>query len=123
MNVKPRSWSWMLLLTTSATLTCCALPILLVTLGLGTAVASLASAAPWLITLSMYKGWVFAVSGAMIAASAWAVYRPGRVCPADPDLAAACARADKLNRRIVWISGAMWCAGFFSAFILIRISS
>ena len=123
MNIKPRSWSWILLLTTSATLTCCALPILLVTVGLGTAVASMASAAPWLITLSMYKGWVFATSGAMIAASAWAVYRPGRVCPADPQLAAACARADKWNRRFIWVSAAMWCFGFFAAFVLVRFSS
>ncbi len=123
MNVKPKSWSWILLFTTSATLTCCALPILLVTVGLGSVVASIAGAAPWLITLSMYKGWVFAVSGAMIAASAWAVYRPGRVCPADPELAAICARADKWNRRFVWISGALWCLGFFSAFVLVRISA
>ena len=122
MNPKPRSWSWVLLFTTTATLTCCALPILLVTLGLGAAVASMASAAPWLVKLSLYKGWVFAISGAMILASAWAVYRPGRVCPADPELAAACARTDKWNRQFVWVSAAMWCVGFFAAFVLVRIS-
>ena len=52
METKPRTWSWMLLLTTSATLICCAIPILLVTLGMGAVVASMASAAPWLIELS-----------------------------------------------------------------------
>ena len=113
----------MLLLTTSATLTCCALPILLVALGLGSAVASIASAAPWLIALSMYKGWVFAISGALIAASAWAVYRSGRTCPSDPELAAACARADTWNRRFVWVAAAMWLIGFFFAFVLIRLTS
>ena len=121
MNVKPRSWSWVLLVTTSATLTCCALPILLVTVGFGAAVASIASSAPWLITLSMYKGWVFAVSGMMIVAAGWAVFRTGRVCPADPELAAACAIADKWNRRFIWVSGAMWCIGFFFAFVLIQL--
>ena len=121
MNVKPRSWSWMLLFTTTATLTCCALPILLVTLGLGTVVASVAGAAPWLITLSMYKGWMFSVSGLLIALSAGAVYRPGRTCPADPELAAACEKADKWNRRFVWVSGAMWLAGFFAAFVLVQL--
>jgi mercuric ion transport protein len=35
---KPRSWSWLLLFTTSGTLLCCALPITLVTLGLGASV-------------------------------------------------------------------------------------
>ena len=46
METKPRTWSWVLLFTTSATLICCALPIFLVTLGMGAAVATLASAAP-----------------------------------------------------------------------------
>ncbi len=113
----------MLLFTTTATLTCCALPILLVTLGLGTAVASMASAAPWLIALSIYKGWVFALSGTMIVASALAVYRRGRVCPVDPKLAATCAKVNNWNKRFVWVSGAMWCVGFFFAFVLVHISS
>lgn len=123
MNAKPRSWSWVLLLTTSATLTCCALPILLVTAGFGAAVASMASAAPWLISLSMYKAWVFGISGALIAASAWAIYRPGRACPLDPELAAACARADKWNRRFIILSASLWIVGFFFAFVLTRLAN
>lgn len=123
MNGKPRSWSWLLLVTTSATLTCCALPILLVTAGFGAVVASMASAAPWLISLSMYKGWVFGISAALIVASGWAVYRPGRACPSDPDFAAACARADKWNRRFTVLSATLWVVGFFFAFVLPRIAS
>jgi len=115
---KPRSWSWVLLFTTSGTLICCAIPITLVSLGLGTVVASMASTAPWLVTLSLYKGWMFSISGGMIVLSAWAVYRPGRACPADPELAAACERADVWNRRFIWFSGIMWCIGFFAAFVL-----
>ncbi len=83
---------------------------------MGAVVASMASNIPWLVTLSMYKGWMFSVSGALIALSAWAVYRPGRVCPTDPDLAAACERADKWNGRFIWFSGVMWLIGFFAAF-------
>ena len=118
MQIRSKSWSWLLLFTTSATLTCCALPILLVTLGFGAAVASAAGAAPWLVTLSMYKGWMFTVSGMLIAASAWAVYRPGRACPADAALAAACERADTWNRCFIWFSAAMWFIGFFAAYAL-----
>ena len=115
---KPRSWSWLLLFTTSGTLLCCALPITLVTLGLGASVATMASAAPWLITLSQYKGWMFALSGLMIGLGFWAVHRPGRVCPTDPELAAACASADPWNQRFLWLSGAMWCIGFIAAYAL-----
>ena len=39
-------------------------------LGFGTVVASLASNAPWLIALSMYKGWMFSISGVLIGLSA-----------------------------------------------------
>jgi mercuric ion transport protein len=115
---KPRAWSWLLLFTTSGTLICCAIPIMLVSLGMGTAVASMASTAPWLVSLSMYKGWMFGLSGGLIALSAWSVYRPGRTCPLDPELAAACERADKWNRRFIWFSAAMWSIGFIAAFVL-----
>jgi mercuric ion transport protein len=118
METKPRKWSWLLLFTTSATLVCCAIPIALVTLGMGAAVASLASSAPWLIALSMHKGWVFAISGALIAAAIWAIFRPGRTCPADPELAAACAAADTWNKRFLWVSAVLWIIGFVAAFFL-----
>ncbi len=117
-TTKPRPWSWLLLLSTSATLICCALPILLVSIGLGTVVAAAASSAPWLITLSMHKEWIFVVSGGLIALATWVVYRPGRACPADPLLAAACERADSWNRRFIWGSAALWTCGFFAAFVL-----
>ncbi len=113
---KPRSWSWLLLFTTTGTLICCAIPITLVSLGLGATVATMASSAPWLITLSQYKGWMFLVSGALIGMAAWAVFRPGRSCPTDPELAAACAQADKWNRRFIWVSGSLWALGFVAAY-------
>ncbi len=115
---KPRSWRWLLLLTTSGTLLCCALPIALVTLGLGATVASIAAAAPWLIALSQHKLWLFIFSGLLIAAAHWAVYRPGRSCPIDPELAAACERADRINRRFIIVSAALWLTGFLTAYAL-----
>lgn len=115
---KPRSWSWLLLFTTSGTLLCCAIPITLVSLGFGAAVATMASSAPWLITLSQYKVWMFTVSGLLIGFSAWAVFRPGRSCPTDPELAAACMQADKWNGRFIGLSAGMWGIGFLAAYLL-----
>ena len=43
------------LFTSVSTLLCCALPSLLVALGMGAVVAGLASDLPWLITMSKYK--------------------------------------------------------------------
>lgn len=121
LDKKPRAWSWLLLFTTSGTLLCCAIPITLVTLGMGATVASLAASAPWLITLSQYKAWMFSISALLIAMAAWAVYRPGRACPTDPELAAACARADKWNRRFIAFSAVMWAIGFAAAYLLPRL--
>lgn len=115
---RPITWSWLLLFTTTGTLLCCAIPIILVLLGLGAAVATMATSAPWLITLSQYKVWMFSVSGLLIVLAAYAVYRSGRTCPVDPELATACLKADKWNRRFIWISVVMWCIGFLAAYVL-----
>src|SRR5437764_3964217 len=85
--------SYLALFTSFGTLLCCALPSLLVLLGLGATVASFLSAVPWLVALSRHKTWVFAISGLLIGANLLYVYaiaprlrEAGTACPADaPD--------------------------------------
>src|SRR5579863_5915425 len=55
------------LFTSLGTLLCCALPSLLVLLGLGATVASVLSLVPWLVALSHHKNWVFIVAGVLIS--------------------------------------------------------
>ncbi len=109
--------TWLALFTTTGTLVCCALPITLVTLGLGATVAAMTSTFPFLITLSQHKVWVFAFSAIMLALAGWAMYRPGRSCPADAELGQACNRAMVWNRRIWWVSVGIWSIGFFAAWL------
>src|SRR5579862_45430 len=77
------------LFSSFSTLICCALPSVLVLLGMGTAVASLLSVAPWLVSLSRHKIWTFSISGILIAASFVMTYviaprvRGGERCEAD----------------------------------------
>lgn len=111
------------LFSSVGTLVCCALPSLLVLVGLGATVASLLSAAPWLVVLSQQKQWVFAVSAMLIAANFYYVYRLAPrllaargVCAADD--AAACGRATRANRRLLWISALLLLTGFFVAYVL-----
>lgn len=109
--------TWLALFTTTGTIVCCALPITLVALGMGATMASLVSNVPFLVTLSEHKILVFTISGCLLAASGWLLYRSGRTCPTDPILAELCIRTEKWNRRIYWFSISLWGVGFFAAFL------
>ena len=110
-------WGWLLLFTSGSTLICCALPILLVSVGLGAVSAAMFSTLPFLADLAHHKTWLFAGSGGVLALAGWALYRPGRTCPTDPALAAKCAAADRWNRRLFAISLAVWAIGFSAAYL------
>lgn len=119
--MKERVITFFTLFSTTGTLVCCALPIILVTLGLGATVVAMTSAFPFLITLTQYKIWIFAFSALMLAVSGWMTYRPTRTCPSDEVLGRACATARKWNRRIYWMAVIIWSVGFFSAYLLLPI--
>ena len=112
--------SYLSLFTSTGTLLCCALPSLLVLLGLGTTVASFLSAMPWLVTLSHHKRWVFAISGMLIAFSFVQMYviapKQRLACP--PNDASACETVSTFSKVVLWISAALYAIGFFTAFVL-----
>lgn len=96
------------------TLLCCALPSLLVVLGLGATMASLVSGLPWLVVLSRHKAWMFAVTGLLIGASWWYLHRlvprlalTGAACP--PHVA-------RFARRVWRLSALLYGAGFLVAY-------
>lgn len=110
------------LFTSLGTLLCCALPSLFVLLGLGATVASFLSAAPWLVALSRHKTWVFAIAGLLIAGNFFYVYSlaprlkaRALACPVDDPR---CGVATRFSKVVLWISAAIWAAGFFTAFLL-----
>lgn len=108
---------WLALFASTGTLICCALPILLVGLGLGATVAALTSRFPVLIALSAHKEWIFAGSAGLLLATGWYLFRAKRYCPTDPVLAALCRRAQSWNRRLYWGSIVLWTIGFFAAYL------
>ena len=105
------------------TLVCCALPSLLVLIGLGTSVASLLSAMPWLVTLSRHKALTFSVAGVLLAA-AWAhrtmvAPRAGtREVGCSAEAAGTCERAASVGRRLLRVSTVLYAAGVFVAYAL-----
>jgi len=114
--------SYLSLFTSLSTLLCCALPSLLVLLGLGATVASVLASAPWLVALSRHKGWVFSIAGALIGLSFVQTYaiaprlRGGEACAADDP--SACDTATRVGRVVLWTSAAIYLVGCFVAFAL-----
>ena len=116
-----RRWTWLLLFASSTTLICCALPILLVSLGLGAVSAALFANLPVLMSLAQYKAWMFGATGGLLALTTWLLYRPGRTCPADPELADHCENIRRWNIRFYWTSVAVWLIGFGTAYLALPI--
>ena len=110
------------LFSSFSTLICCALPSVLVLLGMGTTVASLLSAAPWLVSLSRHKIWTFSIAGTLITMSFVMTYliaprlRHGEACEADDPTA--CGEVSKISRVILWGSAIIWSCGLFVAYLL-----
>ncbi len=116
-----RALSWVTLLASTGTLLCCALPILLVSLGFGAVVASLTSSLPVLVTLAAYESWMFSVSALLLGVTAWVLWIRPQQCPSDPELAERCAQAGVWNRRVFWMATVVWVVGFTAAFLLLPI--
>ncbi len=116
-EIETRKWGWLILFASTTTLVCCALPIILVTVGLGAVSAAMFSNLPFLVDLARNKVWFFSGSFIVLALAAWVLYRPGRTCPADPVLAEKCTAADRWNRRLLWGSGSIWLVGFAFAYL------
>ena len=114
-----RALSWITLFASTGTLLCCALPILLVSLGFGAVVATLTSSLPILVTLAEYEPWMFSISLMLLVVTFWALWVRPQQCPSDPDLAARCAQARTWNRRVFLMATLVWLVGFTAAYLLL----
>jgi hypothetical protein len=109
--------NWLILFTSSATLICCAIPALLVSLGLGAVMIGLVSNVPQLIWISEHKPLVFGIAAFLLVLAGLMQWRSSKLaCPADIKLARACARARKMSNRIYGISLLAFGVGAWFAF-------
>jgi glycerol kinase len=114
-----RSVTWLTLFASGGTLICCALPALLVALGAGATLASLATHIPALVWVSEHKNLVFALAGSMLVAAGFMQWRARRLpCPADPALARACTQARTVSRAVYFFAVAVFALGGLFAYVL-----
>lgn len=121
MNVHARNAGVALgtLLASGATLVCCVLPAVMVSLGAGATLVTLLSAAPQLVWLSEYKSVVFAVAALMLAFGGVSLWRARRLpCPADPRSARDCARLRRISAGVYVLALAAFVAGVMFAWLL-----
>lgn len=105
------------LFTSVSTLICCALPALLVSIGMGAVMAGLIEAVPGITWMGANKSVVFTIAGITLAASgAWQWHARTLPCPADPVKAKACNRLRRIGWVLWWISVAAYLVGGFFAF-------
>ncbi|RME45093.1 MAG: hypothetical protein D6795_17115 [Deltaproteobacteria bacterium] len=118
--MKEKAIAILSLFASTSTLLCCALPTLLVTLGLGAVVAGAVSSLPWLVPLSRHKAWVFLGSGLLIAVNWLLILRGDRraacAVPADGP-PSACQVAGRFSRVVLWVSSGLYVVGFVVAYL------
>jgi len=111
-------FKWLTLFISSSTLLCCALPILLVSLGFGAAMASLNYNIPALVFIAEHQFWMLILSAGFLLFLARFIWKSQQSCPADPELAKYCQITKHWNKRVFWLSIAIWCIGFFFSVLL-----
>jgi hypothetical protein len=107
------------LLASSATLICCVLPAVLVSLGAGAVLVGLVSAVPQLVWLSEHKVLVFGIAAALLVVSGALVWNARRLpCPSEPDAARTCMKLRATSRTLYVVALIAYGIGGLVAFIV-----
>jgi hypothetical protein len=110
------------LLASGATLVCCVLPAVLVSLGAGAVLIGLVSAFPQLVWLSEHKVAVFGVAALLLAGSGALLWHSRRLpCPIDPAAARSCTRLRRISAVLYGVSTVAFCIGAAFAFVVPRL--
>ena len=107
------------LLASGATLVCCVLPALLVSIGAGAVMVSILSALPQLVWLSENKLLAFTVAGLLLLLGGVMIWRSEWLpCPLDPAAAQACRRVRRTTTALYGIALTAFAIGSTFAFLI-----
>jgi hypothetical protein len=116
-RIKNNFVNYLTLFGSAGTLVCCALPALLVSLGLGAVLAGLASNVPGLIFMSENKSYVFGFAGTMLALNAMMLWRGRNApCPTDPKQRDACTKSRRFSLIVFSVSLTILIVGAYFAY-------
>ena len=107
------------LLASTATLLCCVLPAVMISIGAGATLIALVSSFPQLVWLSEHKGWVFGLAGLLLLVSGVLLWRARYLpCPTDPVATRQCMRLRRLNVAVYGIAMLSFGTGASFAYLL-----
>ncbi len=110
-------WAVLALASSVGTLLCCALPSLLVTVGMGAVLAGVVTAMPELVIISQYKAPIFIGAGVCLSLAGYAKWHTRyAACPVDPQQARACQMLRRISRAVLITAIGIYAIGGFFAF-------
>lgn len=117
-SFKERALGYLGLFTSMSTLLCCALPALLVSIGMGASMITLTNAIPQITWVGEHKAYVFSFAFLMLSiSSVFAYVNRNAPCPIDPKLREACLSGRKYSKIVLILSWICLSVGFFFAFL------
>ena len=118
-KIKESLLSFFGLFTSVSTILCCALPIILVFLGMGSVFASLTEHFPFITWLSKKSIHLFIIAIIFLLISGYFIFIKNKTCPANKKLANICSKTTKFNKIIWFLSVIILVISFFFKYILI----
>ena len=105
-----------------STLLCCALPVTLVTLGMGATFASITSTFPQILWLTGHKDELFMLTGALLIISFFIMKKSEKMaCPVNLDEREICQNSKSISNRIFWISVGTYIVGLLFSYIIPKV--
>lgn len=107
------------LFTSLSTIFCCALPIILVSIGMGATFASLSANFPFINIAAKYSLAIFVITAILLILSGYFIFIKPQTCPIDKKLAEICIKTKKINK-IIWLfSVIIFALSVFFKYVLI----
>ncbi len=100
------------LFTSFSTILCCALPIILVFLGFGSAFAALSSNFIFINIIAEKSAYIFLISLILLSISAYFIFFQNQSCPSDKKLANICLKSKIINKYIWFFAIFIWIISF-----------
>ena len=105
-----------------STLLCCALPVTLVSIGMGASFASLTSTFPGVLWLASHKNILFLVTAILIGLSFFLMKRAEQyACPIEVEQREVCQVSKGASRYILYFSLLLYVIGLLFSFVIPRI--